>query len=93
MTAADSVRARVFLCVYAALDFFAPVIVVGLLLLALAPLAADGEVPVFSSAVKGVFGLCLVGAIMTAATEKCAWKSRLVCPLRLFVVHSYPVWC
>lgn len=91
MSAADSARARVFLCVYAALDFFTPVIVAGLLLLALAPLASDGEVPVLSSAVKRVFGLCLAGAITTAMTEKCASACEAcVSSLRLFVVHDCP---
>lgn len=80
MSAADSARARGFFCVYAALDLFTPVIVAGLLLLALAPLAADGvlqgaplsdAMPALTSAGKRVLGLCLVGMVATALTEIC----------------------
>lgn len=80
MSAADSARARLFFCVYAALDVFAPLVVAGLLLLALAPLAADGvlqgallsdAMPAFSSAGKLVFGLCLVGTVAMALAERC----------------------
>lgn len=80
MSAADSARARVFFCLYAALDFFTPVIVASLLLLALAPLAADGVLQgaslsetmrVFSSAAWRVVGLCLVGMVTMAVTESC----------------------
>lgn len=85
MNAADSARARGFFCAYAALDFFTPLIVAGLLLLALAPLAADGVLQgtplsdtmrALSSAGKRVFGLCLVGMIATALTERCEWSAK-----------------
>eukprot|EP00903_Cladosiphon_okamuranus_P012305 g11537.t1 len=79
MSAADSARARGFFCVYAALDILAPLMVVGLLLVALSPLAADGvleretlsgALPALSSAGKRVFGLCLLGMTATALTER-----------------------
>lgn len=41
MSAAESARARLLFCVYAALDALASLIMAGLLLLALSPLAAD----------------------------------------------------
>lgn len=80
MSATDSARARTFFCVYAAMDVLAPLIVAGLILLALSPLAAGGvlqgaplsdAMPALSSAGKRVLGLCLVGMIATALTEIC----------------------
>lgn len=80
MSAADSARARAFFCIYAALDVLTPLIVAGLLLLALWPLAADGALkgaplsdamPALSAAGKRVLGLCLVGMIAAALTERC----------------------
>eukprot|EP00752_Nemacystus_decipiens_P001493 g1467.t1 len=79
MSAADSARARAFFCVYAALDVLTPLLVAGLLLLALSPLAANGvlqgaplpdAMPALSSAGKRVLGLCLIGMIATALTER-----------------------
>lgn len=80
LSAADSARARGFFCAYAALDVLTPLVVVGLVLLALSPLVADGvlqgaplsdAMPALSSAGKRVFALCLLGIIATALTERC----------------------
>lgn len=80
MSAADSARARAFFCLYAALDFFTPVIVAALIFLALAPFAADGVLEgaplsettrVFTSAAWRVVGLCFVGMVSMAVTESC----------------------
>lgn len=80
MSAADSARARAFFCLYAALDFFTPVIMAGLILLTLSPFAKDGVLEgaplsettrVFTSAAWRVVGLCFVGMVSMAVMESC----------------------
>lgn len=93
MSAADLARARAFFCVYAVLDVLTIFIVVGLLLLALAPLAADGSLQgtalvhslrALSSAGKRVVALWLGGMIAATLTERCEWPSERKAWGRLF---------
>lgn len=78
MSTADVVVVRSFFFLYAAVDLFTPLFLAGLLLLALAPLAAlleesesQAAVPALSSVVKRLFVLYVVCVKGTALTKSC----------------------